>query len=151
MAPVTEMLDADIAVGLGTDSVASNNRMDLLDEGRLVSFTQRIRSGSHGTLPAGRIIELATLGSARALGMDATVGSLEVGKAADIAAFALDTVADAALYDPGSALVFGPGGRRAELVLVAGVALVRDGALVRGIDQDLTMLRETVRELARVE
>ena len=128
VAPVLEMLDAGIAVGLGSDSVASNNRMDILDEARLAVLFQRARAGSFDALPAHRALELATLGGARAIGLDHRTGSLDVGKAADLAAFPL---ADAApTTDPEAAAVFAVAGRRASFVAVAGQPLVVEGALL---------------------
>ena len=149
IAPLAELLDAGIAVGLGSDSVASNNRMDLLDEARLAILAQRIRSGSHDTFPAEGALGLATLGSAHSLGMEAEIGSLDVGKSADLAAFRLDGESDATTYDAVSALVFGRAGRRAQLVMVAGTALVEDGELRQDLSADLETLREAGQELAR--
>ena len=89
IAPVLEMLDAGIAVGLGSDSMAANNRMHLLEESRAAVLAQRVRAGTPNALPASRALELATLGGARALALSDRVGSLEVGKEADLAAFDL--------------------------------------------------------------
>jgi 5-methylthioadenosine/S-adenosylhomocysteine deaminase len=75
-------------------------------------------------------LALATLGSARALGLDGEVGSLDVGKSADLAAFPLDQRASDPVYDPVGALVFSPGARRASFVAVAGNVVVSDGRLV---------------------
>ncbi len=134
MAPVLEMLDAGIAVGLGSDSVASNNRMDILEEARLAVLFQRARAGSFDALPAHQALELATLGGARAIGLDHRTGSLDVGKAADLAAFPL---ADATpTTDPEAAAVFALGGRNASFVAVAGKPLVVDGVL---LDADPTL------------
>lgn len=128
IAPVLEMLAAGVAVGLGSDSVASNNRMDILEEARLAVLFQRARSGSFDALPAHQALELATLGGARAIGLDHRTGSLDVGKAADLAAFPLADVAPTT--DPEAAAVFAIAGRPASFVAVAGKPLVVDGVLL---------------------
>ena len=79
------MLDAKIAIGLGSDSVASNNSCDLLEEGRFASLVARNRPGTTRFITPREILETATLGGARALGLDDLIGTLEPGKAADMA------------------------------------------------------------------
>jgi 5-methylthioadenosine/S-adenosylhomocysteine deaminase len=129
IAPLAEFLHAGARVGLGSDSVASNNRMDLLDEARLAILMQRARTGRYDAIPAATALELATIGGARALGMESEIGSLEVGKSADLAAFPLHHARSVPVYDPVTALVFsGPG--NASFVAVAGQVLVRDGRLM---------------------
>ena len=127
ISPVIEMLDAGVDVGLGSDSVASNNRMDMLEEARVAVLMQRARHGAHSVLDASRALALATIGGARALGLDAHVGTLEAGRAADLAAFPLDGLLP--VFDPMTAAIFAAG-RRARFVAVAGRVLVRDGELV---------------------
>jgi len=100
IAPLVELLDAGVRVGVGSDSVASNNRMDLLDEARLAILMQRARLQRHNAVSAARMLELATLGGARALGLDAEIGTLDVGKSADLAAFPLRHPRSSPLYDP---------------------------------------------------
>jgi 5-methylthioadenosine/S-adenosylhomocysteine deaminase len=130
IAPLTEFLRAGIRVGIGSDSVASNNRMDLLDEARLAILMQRARTAQFNAISASAALELATLGGARALGLASEIGSLDVGKSADLAAFPLETPRSAPVYDPAPALVFAASGRMATFVAVAGRPLVRDGRLV---------------------
>jgi 5-methylthioadenosine/S-adenosylhomocysteine deaminase len=128
IAPLDELLAAGVRVGLGTDSMASNNRMDLLEEARLALLAQRARFGSHAAPTAADVLEMATVGGAAAMGIDDQVGTLEVGKQADLAAFALDPVGPT--QDPITAAVFSITGARTRFVSVAGTALVRDGVLV---------------------
>ena len=129
VAPLLDMLAAGVRVGLGSDSVASNNAMDLLAEARLASLVQRASARRHDVVSATEALTLATLGGARAVGLDAEAGSLDVGKSADLAAFPLDQRANDPVYDPVAALVFSPGARVARFVAVAGNVLVRDGQL----------------------
>jgi len=130
IAPLVGLLDAGVRLGLGSDSVASNNRMDLLDEARLAILMQRASLKRHDVVTAATALELATLGGARALGLDGEIGSLDVGKAADLVAFPLNDARSAPVYDPATALVFSGAGRAATFVTVAGRPLVRDGRLV---------------------
>jgi 5-methylthioadenosine/S-adenosylhomocysteine deaminase len=137
VAPLSAMLERGIAVGLGSDSVASNNRMHLLEEARLASLLQRAELRTPHALSPGAALELATLGGARALGLDAEIGSLETGKAADLAAFPLGVLPGAHVADPAAAAVFALGGTLASLVAVGGRVLVRDGRVL-GADPDVT-------------
>jgi cytosine/adenosine deaminase-related metal-dependent hydrolase len=142
IAPVLELLDAGIAVGLGSDSMASNNRMHLLEESRAAALAQRVRASRADVLPAARALELATLGGARALGLADRVGSLEVGKEADLAAFDLSSLAGAADADPAAALIYALGAEPAKFVAVAGITKVWNWEL---LNEDLE-LQERVRE-----
>lgn len=128
IAPLTELLNAGAVVGLGTDSMASNNRMDVLEEARIGLLAQRTVTRSPTAPTAATMLELATLGGARAIGLDAAVGSLEVGKQADLAAFALEP--HGPIQDPTTAAVFSITGARATFVAVAGRVLVQNGSLL---------------------
>ena len=135
IAPLADLLFAGVRVGLGTDSVASNDRMDILDEARLATLFSSAREERHDALSAARALELATIGGARALRLDREVGSLEVGKSADFSAFRM-AVNRAPLHDPVAALVFALAGQPAHFVAVAGAVRVRGGSLV---DADATL------------
>jgi cytosine/adenosine deaminase-related metal-dependent hydrolase len=127
--PVLELLQANVTVGIGSDSVASNNRMDLLGEARAAVLAQRARVGRHDALCARDALALATLGGARALGLEAEIGSLERGKSADLAAFPLESCTQP-VHDPEAAAIFALPGVCASLVTVAGRELVRNGTMV---------------------
>jgi cytosine/adenosine deaminase-related metal-dependent hydrolase len=129
VAPLLQLLESDIPVGLGSDSVASNNRMDMLAEARAAALAQRARAARHDVLGAREVLHLATLGGARAIGLDGDIGSIEVGKAADLTAFALKPDATP-VHDPEAAVVFALPGTSATLVIVAGRELVRDGQVL---------------------
>jgi 5-methylthioadenosine/S-adenosylhomocysteine deaminase len=131
IAPLMELQRASVAVGLGSDSMASNNRMDILEEARLALLFQGARLTSPTAMSAAAGLELATLGGARAIGLDHEIGSLTVGKSADLAAFELRYVAPT--FDPEAAAVFALGGTRATFACVAGRTLVRHGCL---LDED---------------
>ncbi|MEQ1691558.1 MAG: amidohydrolase family protein [Gemmatimonas sp.] len=128
IAPLERFRAAGIATGLGTDSVASNDRMDLLGEARQATLLQAFRLETPDALSAVDALSLATLGGARALGLSDRIGSLEVGKEADLAAFSLAHVDAFPVYDPAVTLVHVlAGASPAVLVVVAGIERVRDG------------------------
>ncbi len=137
VAPLLPLLAAGISVGIGSDSVASNNRMDILDEARLAVLTHRAASQRHDAFGAHQALALATIGGASALGLDDKIGSLEAGKEADLAAFKVDIPRATPLGDPYSAAIFALPGRSAELVTVRGKVLVERGK-VRGADAGLS-------------
>lgn len=144
IAPLDRMLAHGIATGLGTDSVASNDRMHLLEEARQACLFHALRSGEPDSLHPSRALELATVGGARALGLDTLIGTLEVGKQADLAAFPLVQPWAPAVFDPTVTLVHVLGGSaRASLVTVAGKELVRGGEVL-GVDPGLYARVESV-------
>jgi 5-methylthioadenosine/S-adenosylhomocysteine deaminase len=143
IAPLLPLVAAGIRVGIGSDSVASNNRMDILDEARLAVLIHRAATKRHDAFGAHQALELATIGGARALGIDSRVGSLEPGKDADLAAFRTDIARTTPLGDPYSAAIFALPGRSAELVTVRGRVLV-DRGRARSAD---AALAQRVREI----
>jgi cytosine/adenosine deaminase-related metal-dependent hydrolase len=147
IAPLLETLAAGVEVGLGSDSMASNNRMDILGEARSALLMQRARAGTHEGLSAADVLEMATMGGACALGLAGEVGSLEVGKAADLAAF--DIGAAGPTFDPAAAAVFALDGSRASFVAVAGVPLVTNGKLVKphaGLHDRMQRVADSLRD-----
>jgi 5-methylthioadenosine/S-adenosylhomocysteine deaminase len=151
IAPLLPLVAAGIRVGIGSDSVASNNRMDILDEARLAVLIHRAATQRHDAFGAHQALELATIGGARALGIDSRVGSLEAGKDADLAAFRTDIARTTPLGDPCSAAIFALPGRSAELVTVRGRVLVDhgrsrsgDGALAQRVREIGTALASWV-------
>lgn len=90
VARVVELRAAGVAVGIGTDSVASNNRLDMLEEARVAQLMQRARLQSASALPSADLLRMVTIDAARILGLDQQVGSLEVGKDADFCAISLE-------------------------------------------------------------
>ena len=125
IARVADLLDAGVNLALGTDGAASNNRLDLLEEMRLAALLAKGASGNAAALPAARVLEAATLGAARALGLDARIGSIEVGKEADLAAFDLSAPETQPIYDPISHLIYACGRENVSDVWVAGQHVVR--------------------------
>lgn len=147
IAPLRQMLEAGLRIGLGTDSVVSNNRMDILDEGRMAALMSRALERRFDALPAWQALDLATRGGARALGLERTIGTLEVGKSADLAAFSLGSPITMPVYRSEDALLWALSGRSTRFVAVAGRELVRDGRLLHGIPTELEQVRAAVSAL----
>jgi 5-methylthioadenosine/S-adenosylhomocysteine deaminase len=149
VAPVVECRQQGIDVGLGSDSMASNDRMHLLEEARAAVLAQRQRTRRWDALAAQDALELATLGGARALRMGHRIGSLEIGKSADLAAFELGGVDVTPAFDPVAAAVFSLGGSRASFVAVAGRPLVWRGQLTNADPALVARARETAEAIRR--
>ena len=130
IAPLQELLGAGIMVGIGTDSVASNNRMDVLDEARVAHLMACTRSLSWRAFPASRALWHSTVGGADAIGLWPMLGTLTVGVPADLCAFPLDGLAALPLADVADALVHGLAGSPARLTVAAGHVKVLDGGIV---------------------
>ncbi|MBB3243351.1 5-methylthioadenosine/S-adenosylhomocysteine deaminase [Pseudomonas sp. Tn43] len=129
--PVERLWRAGVNVAVGTDGSASNNDLDLLGETRTAALLAKAVAGSATALDAHRALRMATLNGARALGIEAQTGSLEVGKAADIVAFDLSGLAQQPVYDPVSQLIYATGRDCVKHLWVAGKQLLDDRRLTR--------------------
>lgn len=125
-APVRENLAEGLRLGLGTDGAASNNDLDMFEEMLTAALLAKLSSGDPTAAPAAAVLEMATLGGARALGMEDRIGSLEVGKRADLAVVGLGEARLHPLYDPVSHLVYAAKGSDVRHVVVEGKVVVRD-------------------------
>ena len=119
-APLAELRAAGVSVGLGTDSPASAPSFDCFDELRAAVLSARAREARATALTAAEALELTTLGSARALGLDDEVGSLTPGKHADLAVVSLAGSAYLPWENPAAAVVFGGSPERVLTTLVGG-------------------------------
>ena len=139
-APVAALLDAGVNVGLGTDGAASNNRLDLFQEMRTAALLAKAVAGRADAMPAHVALRCATLGGARALGLDAVCGTIEAGKAADLCAVTLAEPETAPCYDPVSHLVYACGREHVTHVWIAGETVLAERALVRIDPRELEKL-----------
>ena len=137
MARVADMRARGINVGLGTDGAASNNRLDVLAEMRTAGLLAKAMSGDASVLDAHEALEMATLGGARALGMADSIGSLEPGKWADIAALDFSSIETTPCYDPVSHLAYAAGREHVSHVWVAGEPVLERRRLRALDEQDL--------------
>jgi len=129
-APVAALLERGVNVGIGTDGAASNNRLDLLEEMRTASLLAKAVGEDAQAMPAQQALAAATLNGARALGLEASIGSLVPGKFADLCALSFEEPELAPCYDPVSHLVYSAGRGEVSHVWVAGQIRVEQGKLV---------------------
>jgi len=138
IAPVPSMLEAGLKIGLGTDGCASNNNLDIFAEMDMVAKVHKVFDKSPVSCSAGQVLHMATLQGARALGWDDAIGSLEVGKQADIIAIDTRRPHLTPLYDPISHLVYAVSGADVSHVWVGGRQVVADGRVVT-VDTQVVM------------
>ncbi len=125
-APVPEYLKAGIALGLGTDSAASNNDLDMFEAMRQAAFLHKLVSGDPRAVSAQTALEMATIGGARVIGRADRLGSLEAGKLADVLVIRMDQARQTPMYDAVSHLVYVTRGDDVETTIVNGKVLMRD-------------------------
>ncbi|HEX6040917.1 amidohydrolase family protein [Longimicrobium sp.] len=129
LAPYPEMIAQNVRVGLGTDSVGSNNRLDLLEEARIASILHRARLAQSDLLRPADLLRLCTIDGARALGLDGTIGTLEPEKDADLCAISLAAPHVRPVHDPLAAIFHAARGCDVVMTMVQGRVLYRDGRL----------------------
>jgi 5-methylthioadenosine/S-adenosylhomocysteine deaminase len=129
ISPVSTMVNSGIKVGLGTDGAASNNTLDLLRDMQLTALLHKGIIGDPTALPARKIVEMATVDGARVLGLDASIGTLEEGREADLICIDVDTPHTTPMYDPFSHLAFAARAADVQHVIVHGRVVVRNRKL----------------------
>jgi 5-methylthioadenosine/S-adenosylhomocysteine deaminase len=126
---VTKYLAAGVALGLGTDGAASNNDLDMFEAMRQASFLAKHASHDPTAVPAQVALDMATIGGARALGMDKMIGSLEAGKRADVITVSISAARQTPLYNVVSHLVYATRGDDVRTTIVNGKVLMKDRAV----------------------
>ncbi len=142
VAKIPEFIESGVTVGLGSDGSACNNRLDMFEEMRAAAALQDLNAAP-GALSGGRLLQMATSGGARAIGIDDVAGTLDVGKRADLIVLDTNRVASVSGAEPCDAVAHHLDARAVKLVMVDGVILAADGKL-RVADE-----AEIVREAAR--
>lgn len=127
--PVHQLLQASVNVALGTDGAASNNDLDMLDELRAAALLGKAVANDATAVPAHTALRMATLNGARALGLEERIGSLAMGKAADIVAIDLSAISSQPVYDPLSQVIYTAGRDQVTDVWVAGQRLLKERQL----------------------
>lgn len=140
LAPVAQMLARGVNVGLGSDDAPSSNRLDVFQEMRTAALLAKAESADPEALPARQALRAATLGSAQALGLEAEIGSIEPGKAADLCAVSFDGPELAPCYDPLPQLVYAAGRENVSHVWVAGRLALERRQVVSPAVEDLDKL-----------
>jgi 5-methylthioadenosine/S-adenosylhomocysteine deaminase len=120
IAPIASMKQRGVSVGIGTDGAASNNRLDVFAEMRLAALLAKGSTGNAAALPAKTVLQMATLDAARALGLDDRIGSIEIGKYADLTAVRIADPEILPCFDPVSHLVYVTGREHVTHTWVAG-------------------------------
>lgn len=131
MCPAVALREAGVTVALGTDNVAANNSYDMISEMRVAGLVASHREGRAQPISSRELVRMATIDGAEALGLAHEIGSLEIGKAADLTAIDISGAGYSETPDPFTLLVYSGSGRDVRHVLVAGEWIVRDRALVR--------------------
>jgi len=142
---VKELLNAGINLCLGTDSAASNNELNMINEMRQAALAGKIQANDANAVSAWDVLNMATMNGARALGREDALGSLEVGKLADIVAIDMDYLNTQPVYDPVSTLVYSTQANQVNYVWVDGKLSVAQGQLT---SMDIPALKSRVRAWA---
>ncbi|TAG81021.1 MAG: hypothetical protein EAZ21_07055 [Betaproteobacteria bacterium] len=148
IAPITALAKAGANVAIGTDGAASNNRLDMFEEMRLAALLAKVQANDASAFPAEAAFRAATINGAHALGLSKLIGSLEIGKQADMIAISCDAIGMNPMFDPVSHLVYVAS--RADVIhtWVAGKACVMDGGLARDAQQRLADARLQMAEFS---
>ena len=135
--PAATLLNVGVNVALGTDGAASNNDLDMLGEMQSAALLGKAVAGDASAIPATQALRMATINGAKALGLDQTIGSLEPGKAADIAAIDLSGIDNQPYYNPVSQIVYASNRDKVSDVWVAGKHLLKDRQLTTLDESDI--------------
>ena len=151
IADVAKMLKQNLTVSLGTDSSASNNRLDIMGEMRLAALLIKGTTKSPELIPAKEAIKMATINGAKTLGLDSTIGSIEKNKKADLVAIDLSAIENQPLYNPISTLVYSSSRTDVSYVWIDGKIKLKDKKLVN-IDEEriIQMAKKWQRKLKKI-
>ena len=134
-APVPEMLEKGIVVGLSTDGAVSNNDLDLFEEMKVAALLHKNNMKNPTVLPAGKVLEMATIGGARVLGLEKEIGSIEIGKRADLTFIDLRKAHLVPMYSIFSHIVYAVESADVSGVIIDGRKIFWDGRVLT-IDED---------------
>jgi 5-methylthioadenosine/S-adenosylhomocysteine deaminase len=143
VAEVTKLLQRGVSVSLGADGAACNNRLDMFTEMRSMALLQKAMLGPEA-LQANQALRIATIEGAKALGLENELGSLEIGKQADVILLNLDTLHSSPYSDPISAVVYSAQSSDVKSVIISGELLMKDRELLT-LDED-AVLKEANQE-----
>ncbi len=147
-ARIEEMMSMGIRIGLGTDGPGSNNSLDMIQDMKIASLLQKLRYMDPRSLPARNVVKMVTRGGAEALNLDHLIGSIKVGKRADVVVINTRKVRYQPVRDPYTALTYCGSGSDVKDVIVDGRIIVRDGILQTiDVEKALEEFEKAVSEL----
>lgn len=145
VSPALKMHDQGLRVGLGTDGPMSGNTLDIIGQMGYVAKLHKLDNKDRSVMPPVKVVEMATMGGARAIHREDELGSLEIGKLADIAIIEVDSANMVPMYSPYSALVYSANASNVDTVIVNGEVIVEDKVLMT---YDEAKSRETMIEFS---
>ncbi|MBC7219612.1 MAG: amidohydrolase [Hadesarchaea archaeon] len=148
VAPVPEMLAAGVNIALGTDGPASNNNQDLIQSMKFAACLHKVNKLDPAIISAKQVLEMATINGARALGLEHEIGSIEVGKKADITIVDMEKPHIAPVHDPIASLVYCANCNDVDTVIIDG-RVVMEGGEIKTVDEHEILRKsyESVEEL----
>jgi len=150
IAPIPQLLEQGVCVGLGTDGCASNNNLDLFHEMDMTAKLHKAASLDPTTMAARTVVEMATIGGARAIGLEKHIGSLEVGKQADVIIIDAERPHLSPIYHPESHIVYSAKSSDVRDVVVDGCIRVRNrNVLSLDVDEIMAKVREIAGHIKR--
>jgi len=129
ISPVSKLIDAGVNVSLGTDGAASNNNLDMIEEMKIAALLQKVDTGDSTALPAQKVFEMATIGGAKALGLQDEIGTIEAGKKADMILLDMNAAHLTPFRHPMSHLVYAANGGDVDTVICNGEILMQNKEL----------------------
>ena len=154
VAPIIKMKEKGIDIGLGTDGPMSGNTLDIITQMSLVGKIHKLSSNDRTVLPSIEILEMATMGGAKVLSMDDEIGSIEIGKKADLVLIETESVNMQHIYDYYSTIVYSANPSNVDTVIVDGNIVVNNKKLVssefRKIRTELLELKDDIDKIAKI-
>ena len=136
VAPIVEFLKAGATISLGTDGAASNNSMDMIETLKISALLQKVKHENPGIISANDVVRMATIDGAKSLHWDEKIGSLEIGKQADLFIFNPNDPKSVPMHDPVATLVYSSSINNVETTIVNGKILFHQGEFKNGIDEE---------------
>jgi cytosine/adenosine deaminase-related metal-dependent hydrolase len=152
VAPVLKLRAAGVRVGLGTDGAMSGNTLDVIGQLGYVAKLHKLANHDRTVMPAVEVVEMATIGGARALHMEDRIGSLEVSKLADLIVIDTSSTSMVPLYDPYTALVYAASPRDVRTTIINGREVMRDRRVqtvdARDVSEHVRALMKSIQSIA---
>lgn len=153
VAPIYKMYSKNMKVGLGSDGPMSGNTIDIVTQLPLVGKIHKMENKDRSIFPASEILEMATIGGARVIGRENELGSIEIGKKADMVLFETDSINMQPIYDPYSVVVYSANPSNVNTVMINGKLVVENRELktvdVKELKKEFKTIRNEIKEKAK--